>query len=129
MNAMALGKTLDTLKKDGTKEDKVAVASGIAVSVVVVLLVAWAIFFFHNIQKGAQQVNLGGGAQDQFNFTSVKQAQQQLQQDQLSNNSDELLQVKQDAASGKTQTQQQVTTPPPQGSNTTDQFGTPSSSN
>ena len=60
-----VGSKLNTLKQ-GPKEDKVAVASGIAVSVVVVLLVAWAIFFFRGIQQGTQSVNLSGGAQDQF---------------------------------------------------------------
>lgn len=76
---MALQEKIQNLK-DGPKEDKVAVASGIAVSVVVVLLAGWTIYFFHRIQSGSQQIQLGGGAQDQFNFDSVQAAQQTLQQ-------------------------------------------------
>ena len=95
---MALGKdTLNNLK-GGPKEDKVAVASGIAVSVVVVLLAAWAIYFFHNIQKGAQEINLSGGARDQFNFTSVTEAQQQLQA-QLGNNQDQFTTIREQSQS------------------------------
>ena len=74
-------KAMNTLKKEGSKEDKVAVASGVAISVVVVLLAAWAIFFFRGIARGSHDLQIGGGAQDQFNFTSVKDAHQALQQD------------------------------------------------
>lgn len=77
---MVVQKALNNLK-EGSKEDKTAVAGGIAVSVVVVLLAGWALYFFHNIQKGTQKVQLGGGAQDQFNFTNVTEAQKQLQQE------------------------------------------------
>lgn len=75
---MVVQKTIDNLK-NSPKEDKVAVASGIAVSVVVVLFAAWAIFFIRNLQKTSGSIELSGGAQDQFNFTSVKEAQEQLQ--------------------------------------------------
>jgi len=117
-----VAKALDNLK-DGPKEDKVAVASGIAVSVVVVLLVAWGIIFFHNIQKGTQQVNLSSGAQDQFNFTSTTQAQQQLQQDFANPNSG-LSQLPQDAAQQQLNAQQQMPVQQTQ-SGGTDQFGSP----
>ena len=60
---MVVQKVINNLK-DGPKEDKIAVASGIAIAVVVILLVAWAIFFFPNIQEGGQQVNLSNGAAD-----------------------------------------------------------------
>lgn len=77
---MVVQKTFNNLKA-GPKEDKVAVASGIAISVVVVLLGAWAIYFFHNVARNSQSLNLSSGAQDQFNFQNVTEAQQQLQQD------------------------------------------------
>ena len=73
-----------------------AVASGIAISVVAVLLVGWGILFFHKIQKGDQVLNLGGGAQDEFNFQNVKDAQQQLQ-DAYSNTADELRRIRDEA--------------------------------
>ncbi len=77
---MAVQEKFNNLKA-GPKEDKVAVASGVAISVVVVLLSAWAIYFFHNIRNNAQQLNLSAGAQDQFVPTSVTDAQRQLQQE------------------------------------------------
>ncbi len=76
---MALS-AIDKLK-DKPKDEKTAVASGIAITVVIVLLVGWGIYFFKSVASGSQQVNLSGGVQDQFNFTSTKQAQQQLQGD------------------------------------------------
>ena len=106
-------KAIENLKS-GPRNDKVAVASGIAISVVAVLLVGWAIFFFRGIQKGAQEVNLSGGAQDAFNFTSVKEAQEQLQQ-VYSNNADELRQIRDDAAAAQMQYQQQTTMQQTQG--------------
>ena len=118
---MVVQKAIDNLK-DGPKADKVAVAGGFAVSVVVVLMVAWGIIFFHNIQKGTQEVNLGGGAQDQFNFTSVKEAQKQLQQT-YSNTADDFLQIRNDSAGSEMQGQQQIDAGQPQGA-APDQFGT-----
>ncbi len=119
---MVVQKALNNLK-EGSKDDKVAVASGIAISVVVILLAAWAIFFFRNIQKGTQEVNLGGGAQDQFNFSSVKEAQQQLQQ-QYSDSAEELKQLQNDAASQQMQLEMQTGVQETQGGSA-DQFGSP----
>ncbi|PIR83709.1 hypothetical protein COU18_03480 [Candidatus Kaiserbacteria bacterium CG10_big_fil_rev_8_21_14_0_10_51_14] len=78
---MVVQKVLSNLKnvKNGTKEDKVAVASGVAIAVVAVLLVGWAIFFFRGIQKGDQTFQTAGSAQSQFNLEGIKEAQQQLQ--------------------------------------------------
>lgn len=117
---MVVQKTLDNLKS-GPKDDKVAVASGVAISVVVVLLVAWAIFFFRNIQKNAVQLDLSGGAQDEFNFTGVKEAQEKLKQE-YSNTTDEFLQLRNDAASSQMQFQQQTNVQETQG-NGGSQFG------
>src|SRR3989344_347409 len=122
---MVVQKALKNLK-DGPKDDKVAVASGIAISVVVILLVAWAIFFFRNIQKGSQQLDLSGGAQDEFNFSSVKEAQEQLKQ-QYSNSTKDLQQLRNDAASQQMQFQQQTSVQETQGSGP-DQFGSQGSS-
>lgn len=92
--------------KQGPKEDKVAVASGIAISVVVVLLVAWAVFFFRGLQKNSQQLNLSSGAQDEFNPSSVREAQQQIQQDLSTTN--DLIDIRDRASSGGGTVQQQV---------------------
>ncbi|MEY4747596.1 MAG: hypothetical protein RLZZ416_645 [Candidatus Parcubacteria bacterium] len=120
---MAVSDKINNLKQ-GPKEDKVAVASGIAVSVVVVLLVAWAIFFFRNIQRGSQQLDLGGGAQDQFNFSNVRDAQLRLRQEYGTGaKNDELLEVRDAAASGQTGTQLRNSSQQIQG-RTPDQFGT-----
>ena len=93
---MVVTKTINNLKQ-GPKEDKVAVASGIAVGVVAVLLVAWAFLFFQKIQKGDQQINFAGGAQDEFNFQDVKDAQQQLQ-NAYNTTADELRRIRDEAA-------------------------------
>ncbi len=76
---MVVQKAINNLK-GGPKEDKVAVASGIAVSVVIILLAAWAIFFFRGIARGSHNLQVGSTAQDNFNFAGVKEAQQALQQ-------------------------------------------------
>ena len=119
---MVVQKALNNLK-EGSKDDKVAVASGIAISVVVILLVAWAIFFFRNIQKGSQQLNLSGGAQDEFNFSSVKEAQQKLQQ-QYSDSTEDFQQLRNDAASQQMQLELQTGIQETQGSGS-NQFGSP----
>ena len=118
---MVVQKAINNLKQ-GPKDDKVAVASGIAISVVVVLLAAWAIFFFRNIQKNSEQLNLSGGAQDEFNFSSVKDAQEQLKQ-QFSNSTQDLEQLRNDAVSNQIQVQQQTGVQETQGGGP-DQFGT-----
>jgi len=119
---MVVQKAINNLKQ-GPKDDKVAVASGIAISVVVVLLAAWAIFFFRNIQRNSDQLNLSGGAQDEFNFSNVKEAQEKLRQE-YSNTADEFLQIRDEAASQQMQFQQQVGVQEAQGGGS-DQFGSP----
>jgi hypothetical protein len=123
---MVVQKAINNLK-DGPKEDKVAVASGIAVSVVLVLLVAWAIFFFRNIAQNSQNLNLSGGVQGQFNFQSVTQAQQQLQQQYGSSSANsDLQEIQAEAAAGQTGTQQNA--PMQIQGQANNQFGTPNSS-
>ena len=110
---MAAKNAIDKLK-DGPKDDKVAVASGIAVSIVIVLLAAWAIFFFRRIQTGQQQLELGGGAQDAFNFTSVSEAQNQLKDiyNNVNRDQQDLEEIRNSNTSNQMQTQQQVNVQP-----------------
>ncbi|KKW24462.1 MAG: hypothetical protein UY70_C0001G0030 [Candidatus Kaiserbacteria bacterium GW2011_GWB1_52_6] len=110
---MAEQSAIDKLK-DKPKDERVVVASGIAISVVVILLVAWAFFFFRNIQKGTQQLNLSGGVQNQFNSSSVKQAQDQLNNiyNGTAQNQQDLQDIRNSNTSDQMQTQQQVNVQP-----------------
>src|SRR3989344_2602337 len=110
---MAAQNAIDKLK-DGPKDDKVAVASGIAVSIVIVLHAAWTIFFFRRIQTGQQQLELGGGAQDAFNFTSVSEAQNQLKDiyNNVNRDQQDLEEIRNSNTSNQMQTQQQVNVQP-----------------
>jgi|SRR3989338_2231904 len=118
---MVVQKAIDNLKS-GPKDDKVAVASGIAISVVLILLAAWGIFFLRNIKNNADQLNLGGGAQDEFNFSSVKEAQAKLKQE-YSNSTEEFQQLRDAAASQQMQLELQQGVEQSQGGGV-DQFGT-----
>lgn len=118
---MVIQKTVNNLK-DRPKDDRKAVAGGIAIFVIVVLLIAWAILFFKRIQSGAQQVNLDSGAQNEFNFTSVKAAQQAIEQQDSAGSADELYQIRQDAAANQAGVQQMNIQ---QSGSSVDQFGQP----
>ena len=61
------------------KDERVAVAGGIATAVAILLLVSWAVFFFKNIQSGAVQIQAPTGLKEKvFNMQAVNDAQQQL---------------------------------------------------
>ena len=80
---MVLQKAVDNLK-DRPHDEKKAVAGGIAITLVVVLLLGWGFLFLRKIQKGAAIPTLQGSAipADQFDPTLLKQAQQQYEQSQ-----------------------------------------------
>ena len=99
---MVVQKALNNLR-EGPKEDKVAAAGVIAVSVVVILLVAWAIFFFRNIQN-VVPVNESGEVQAGTDISSVTDAQQI--QNMNSNATELLQQMSVDATSPQTQMQE-----------------------
>ena len=118
---MVVQKTINNLKERPHDERK-AVAGGIAVFVVVILLGAWAILFFKKIQTGAQTVNFDSGAQSAFNPTSVTAAQQQINQGDTTN-LQELYQIRNSSASNQLNIQQQ--TGQQQVGQSTDAFGNP----
>lgn len=59
-------------------DEKTAVAGGIAVAVVIILFIGWAILFFKKVQHGVVTPSFDSNIQDQFNFESVRKAQEQL---------------------------------------------------
>ena len=77
---MALQKEEDNLK-DKSNDDKKVVAGGIAISIVILLFAGWAILFLKKIQNGGKLQPLGGGAQDEFLGSAVREAQSSLMRD------------------------------------------------
>ena len=118
---MELPKSVHNFKQEGSKEDKVTVASGIAIGVVILLFVLWGFFFLKNVASGSQKLQVGG-IQDQFNFQNVQQAQQQLQKDLSNQNTVNAQDTQDQSATGPAQMQN---TPMQVGQQGTDQFGTP----
>ena len=114
---MVIQKAVDNLKGKPT-EDKKAVAGGIAIMVMIILFLGWGFFFIKKIQRGGTDLRIGGGAQDEFNFSSVKQAQEDIMKG--FSNEDELRDARQRSGS-QTQTGAEFQTVYDQGS--ADQFG------
>lgn len=99
-------KTIDNLK-DRSKDERQVVAGGIALTVVVVLLVAWAVLFFKRVQSGAQDINLDSGAQNEFNFTATRQAQQAIESYD-GQSAEDLARLRDDAAAAQLRGDQQI---------------------
>lgn len=98
---MVIQKAVDNLK-DKSKDEKTVVASGIAVGVVVILLAAWGFMFVKKMQKGTQ-LDLRGSRPSEFDFESVREAQQQLTQD-FQQGAEELRAIRDSAVSNQIQT-------------------------
>ncbi len=116
---MVVQKTIGNLK-DRPKDERKVVAGGIAIFVISVLLIAWAILFFRRIQSGQLQVNLDSGAQNEFNPTATQQAQQQINQSN-GQTPEDLYNIRNDAAAQQAGGQQQLQIQ--QVGQGTDQFG------
>ena len=78
---MVVQRTLDNLK-DKPHDEKKAVAGGIAIAIVVILLVGWGFLFLRKIQSGGDIPSLEGSTvpEDQLNAAFIKQTQEQLTQ-------------------------------------------------
>lgn len=92
---VVLQKAIDKAKEQKPEEKKV-IAGGIAAFVVLVLVVAWGVLFLKKMQRGVETVDLTAGAQDEFNFTSVREAQRAIQ-DSFKYTDEELEAVRQSA--------------------------------
>lgn len=119
---MVIQKTINNLK-DKPNDEKKVVAGGIAIAVVIALFLGWAFFFFKKIQRGDIAPSLGGGAQSEFDFSSVRDAQQQLLEDVSV--IDELRNVRDQAVSSQSAAPYQESYEQSE----TDAFGLPTSSN
>jgi len=97
---MVIQKAIDNLK-DKPKDDKKAIAGGIAIALLIVLVFGWAFFFLRKIQRGDEQLQFGGGQQQEFLGSSVRDAQEALIQDFT--DIDELRRVRNEGGSGQVQ--------------------------
>ena len=115
--------SIDTLK-DKPHDEKRAVAGGIAVAVVIILLVGWAFMFLRNIQRGNEIPTLQGNAvpEDQLNAQFIQATQQQL--DQYYQRSDDQYRDLRNTGGGASTVDAGVGVTPSGGS---DEFGAPQS--
>ena len=94
---MVLQKAVDNLK-NRPEDERRAVAGGIAVLIVAILLVGWIIHFFKKIQSGSVEVGqVGSGLKGQFDISPITEAQKQLV-DSYKNTTDELKAIRNQAA-------------------------------
>ena len=94
---MVLQSAVDNLK-DKPHDEKKAVASGIAIGVVIILLVGWGFLFLRKIQKGTMPTLQGSAVpQDQIDSSFIKQTQQQINQ-YYQNSQDQLKDIRDTSA-------------------------------
>lgn len=121
---MVVQKTVDKLKQ-GTHEEKSAVATSAAFMVVVVLLIGWAFIFMKKIQRNAlPTIDTGAIPEGLYDASAIREAEQtgayyQTQFDQLE-------QLRENAAQEQVGTNAQIDVGASQ-NNDTSSFGSPRS--
>ena len=119
---MVLQGAVDNLK-DKPHDEKKAVATGIAVGVVVVLLIGWGFLFLRKIQKGTMPTLEGSAVpQDQIDAAFIQQTQQEINQFYQSSQ-DQLRDIRESAAQNEADTGYQSESVPAGGGG--DEFGAP----
>ena len=88
---MVIQKTVDNLK-ERPKDERKAVAAGLAITIMGILFFGWAFLFFKKLQKSGAEGSFRSGAQEAFNFDSIKEAQEEIMKNLNAN--DELRQVR-----------------------------------
>lgn len=94
---MVIQQSIDSLKEKPHDEKK-AVASGIAVGVVVILLIGWGFLFIRKIQKGTiPTLETSAVPQDQYDAAFIEQTQQQIS-NLYQNSADQLRAIRDESA-------------------------------
>ena len=75
---MVVQKTLDNLK-ERPKDEKTAVATGISVVVVAILLIGWGFWFVSNLKRGGEFNTFIGSTQEQYLPQHLQGANEKLQ--------------------------------------------------
>ncbi len=94
---MVVQKTLNNLK-DRSHEDKKAVATGIAISVVVLLIIAWGFLFIRKMQRSdLSSLQNAAVPSDQFNMNLIRDTERELS-NQYDTSGDDLREMRDTAA-------------------------------
>jgi hypothetical protein len=94
---MVVEKTLNNLREKPHNE-KTAVAGGIAVAVVIILLVGWGFFFLRKVQRESVRTLEGTAVpSDQFNLDLIRDTERQLSE-MYENSAEELRGLRDNAA-------------------------------
>jgi hypothetical protein len=100
---MVVQRTIDNLK--GRPEDeRKAVAGGLAIFVIIMLIIVWGIFFFRNIQNGSRGIDFDSAIPDGLNFTGS----QSLEGSAQDTGKSDLIRMRDDAAARKVQDEQGI---------------------
>jgi len=120
---MVVQKTLDNLK-DRPHDEKKAVASGIAIAVVVILIIGWGFLFLRKVRNTNPSLESGAVPEDQFNLDLIRDTERNLS-NTYENASDDLRNMRDTAAQNNANVQAEYSQDTnPVAPDTADQFGT-----